>query len=229
MHFLPYCIKHYLGYPTVLTKHLESLYITTSSGIQLIFLSIKQQKNGQLLDYHRFTVVRPKRSSPSFTPSAALLLCPPTTHPSIAATGTTIPLTRNLCHQCLSHSCDDSLDNACRHQSLLGLPTRPFPKCTKPCPICTTTTFTHPPRPKESSYKPTCRGELVHLDFSFWNVVSVRGFASLLSIIDAKERNLWNFQTASKRPPLHILSYFLALLQKEILLSLLSGLMRTGL
>lgn len=51
--------------------------------------------------------------------------------------------------------------------------------------------------------------------FSFWDVVSVRDFTSLLSIIDTKTRNLWNFPTASKCPPIHILSYFLAILKKK--------------
>jgi hypothetical protein len=55
------------------------------------------------------------------------------------------------------------------------------------------TTFNHPPRPKETSYMPSQRGEMLHLDFSFWNVTSIRGFTSLLSIIDAKTRQLWNF------------------------------------
>jgi hypothetical protein len=36
------------------------------------------------------------------------------------------------------------------------------------------------------------------MDFSFWTVVSIRGFSSLLSIIDGKDRQLWNFPTASK-------------------------------
>ncbi len=45
--------------------------------------------------------------------------------------------------------------------------------------------------------------------------LSTPKYTCLLSIIDAKTRQLWNFPTASKRPPLSILSYFLALLQKE--------------
>jgi hypothetical protein len=118
--------------------------------------------------------------------------------PPVATAGSTVPLTRNLCHQRLCHSCDQSLDNACRYLSLLGLPSRPFPTCQLPCPICTTTTFSHPSKMKESSTILTLRGQLLHMDFSFWNLISIRGFSSLLSIIDGKDRQLWNFPPASK-------------------------------
>jgi hypothetical protein len=55
----------------------------------------------------------------------------------------------------------------------------------------------------------------LHVDFSFWNVVPLRGFTSLLSVIDGKERMLWNFPTASKRCPLQILDFLFAMLQHE--------------
>lgn len=114
--FSPTALKHYLGYPEVLTSHLEALHLTTSSGIKMIFPSIKQQKDGQLLDYHNFTIVRPICGSVTSLPNMALALCLPTTSPYIEATanaGTIIPLTRNLVHQCLCHGCDDSLDAVC--------------------------------------------------------------------------------------------------------------------
>lgn len=198
--FSPTALKHYLKYPSVITHHLDSLQITTSNGNKVIFPSIKHQVNGQLLDYHCFWVVRPKSQLRPVTPTAAKVLSLPhiTLTPSIAAAGSAIPLTRNLCHQRLCHTCDSSLDNACRYQSLLGLPSRPFPRRHHPCPICTTTTFSHPPIAKETTTILTKRGQLLHMDFSFWTVVSIRGFSSLLSIIDGKDRQLWNFPTASK-------------------------------
>ncbi len=118
--------------------------------------------------------------------------------PPVATAGSTVPLTRNLCHQRLCHSCDQSLDNACHYLSLLGLPSRPFPTCQFPCPICTATTFSHPSKMKETSTILTLRGQLLHMDFSFWNLVSIHGFSSILSIIDGKDRQLWNFPPASK-------------------------------
>jgi len=73
----------------------------------------------------------------------------------------------------------------------------------------------HPSRSKATSYSLTTRGQLLHLDFSFWNITSIRGFSSLLSIIDGKDRMLWNFPTASKSAPISILEYFFNMLEKE--------------
>ena len=163
--FSPTALKHYLSLPEVITNHLDSLQITTSTGIRLRFPSIKQQRNGQLLDYHTFQVVRPISYTRNLRPpDPSNKICPP-----IASPGTIIPLTRNLCHQRLSHGCDDSLDQACRLQSILGLPAKPFPRREQPCNICTTTNFSHPPKPKTTSTVLTRRGQLLHMNFSFWN------------------------------------------------------------
>jgi hypothetical protein len=108
----------------------------------------------------------------------------------------------------------------CHKQSLLGLPHRPFPPRSCPCAICITTKFTHPPKVKATLTQITRRGELLHIDFSFWNVTSIHGFTSLLSINDGKDRMLWNFPTASKRVHLEILDYFFGALSKENILVL---------
>jgi hypothetical protein len=103
----------------------------------------------------------------------------------------------------------------CQKQSLLGLPRHPYPARQCPCIICITTKTTHPPKAKSTSYMLTDRGQLLHMDFSFWSQTSSRGFTSLLSIIDGRDRMLWNFPTASKRPPLSLITYFFSLLAKE--------------
>jgi len=202
--FSPTALKHYLCF-NVTTKHLESLSITTSTGTCLVYPSIHQHKHSQLLDYHKFTVVRPINCSKPTTNSFP-----------IAKSATSEPtLDRLLIHQCLGHGSDEVLDIMCRKQSLLGLPKRPFPTRTCPCIICITTKTTHPPKAKSTTYHLTNHGQLLHLDFSFWDQSSYRGFTSLLSIIDGKDRMLWNFPTASKRPPLTILDYFFSLLRHE--------------
>jgi len=61
----------------------------------------------------------------------------------------------------------------------------------------------------------TRKGELLHIDFSFWNEASIRVFSRLLSIIDGTTCMLWNFPTASKRVPLEILEFFFGALSKE--------------
>jgi len=166
---------------------------------------LKQHTNKQLLDYHEFRIVKPK----------LLHASPQNISPIVNSATSESPLSRLLVHQRLGHNCDEVLDTMCRRQSLLGLPKHPFPPRKCPCIICITTKTVHPPRAKITSVTLTKRGQLLHIDFSFWNVVSLRGFTSLLSVIDGKDRMLWNFPTASKRCPLQILDYLFAMLQHD--------------
>jgi hypothetical protein len=75
--------------------------------------------------------------------------------------------------------------------------------------------MTTPPKAQVSSYKLTTCGQLLQLDFSFWNVTSICGFSSLLSVIDGKDHMLWVFPTASKGHPLDILDYIFTMLQRD--------------
>jgi hypothetical protein len=202
--FSPTALTHYLKYKAT-TTHLDNLRIITSSGVTMTFPSITTHSNQQLLDYHEFIVVKPTKCSDLHLPST----------PIVESATSELPLNRLLAHQRLAHNCDAVLDTMGRKQSLLGLPKRPFPPRSCPCPICIMTKLTHPPKVKATLSKLTRRGELLHIDFSFWNVTSLRGFTSLLSIIDGKDRMLWNFPTASKRVPLDILDYFFGALNKE--------------
>jgi len=202
--FSPTALKHYLHF-NVITHHLTTLSITTTTGHTLVFPSINPHKTNQLLDYHQFVVVRPINLS---TPRTLPI-------PIINSATSEAPLNRLLVHQRLGHGSDEVLDTMCRKQSLLGLPKQPYPARKCPCIICITTKTTHPPKAKSTSYVLTSRGQLLHMDFSFWNQTSYRGFTSLLSIIDGKNRMLWNFPTANKRPPLAIITYFFSLLAKE--------------
>jgi hypothetical protein len=202
--FSPTALLHYLQYKTT-TTHLDNLSITTSSGINLLFPSISHHTNQQLLDYHEFLAVKPKACAHIIFPS----------EPIVNSATSELPLNRLLAHQRLGHSCDEVLDTMCQQQSFLGLPKRPFPPRSCPCTICIPAKFTHPPKVKTTTYTLTCKGELLHIDFSFWNETSIRGFSSLLSIIDGKTRMLWNFPTASKRVPPEILEFFFGALSKE--------------
>ena len=186
--FSPTALKHYLHLPTVTTNHLHSLVIVTSDGLEISFPSLKQYATTKLLDYHRFHIIRPCNTS----------VIP---FPSVSSATTETRINRNILHQRFCHGCDEVLDIMCRKQSVLGLPKRAFPNRTCPCIICTTAKMTSPPKAKVSSYRLTKRGQLLQIDFSFWNVTSLRGFSSLLSVIDGKDRMLWVFPTASKRPP----------------------------
>ena len=58
-------------------------------------------------------------------------------------------------------------------------------------------------------------GELVHMDFSFYNVTSVCGFTSMLTVVCAKNIVLWVFPTASKIAPVCIIRFILKTLINE--------------
>jgi hypothetical protein len=75
--------------------------------------------------------------------------------------------------------------------------------------------FSHPPKGPTASTAHLLPGQLLHLDFGFWDIPSHHGFTSMLLIIDVKTRMLWLLCTANKRPPLKILDYFLSTLRKE--------------
>jgi hypothetical protein len=75
--------------------------------------------------------------------------------------------------------------------------------------------MTTPPKGKVSSYRLTKNGHLLQIDFSFWNVTSVHGFSSLLSVIDGKDHMLWVFPTASKYLPVDLLNFIFTMLERE--------------
>ena len=58
-------------------------------------------------------------------------------------------------------------------------------------------------------------GELVLTEFAFYNVTSIRGFTSMLTVVYAKTRMLWVFPTASKRVHVRIICFILATLMNE--------------
>jgi hypothetical protein len=75
--------------------------------------------------------------------------------------------------------------------------------------------FSHPPTGKTLNTDHLHQGELLHLDFSFWDIRSHRGFTSTLLIIDAKTRMLRIFCSSNKRAPLKTIEYFFSILHQE--------------
>ena len=49
----------------------------------------------------------------------------------------------------------------------------------------------------------------LHLDFHFFNVVSIRGFSSALAAVCASTSYMFNFPTKSRSPPLQIAMYLI--------------------
>ncbi len=57
--------------------------------------------------------------------------------------------------------------------------------------------------------------ELLHIDFKFFDKTSIRGFTSILTIVDARTRKLWVFPGPDKRPPIAKLEFFVKQLVKQ--------------
>ena len=67
-----------------------------------------------------------------------------------------------------------------------------------PCTICYTeknTTFPKGTTVDTSNLKP---GELIHMEFSLYNVTSICGFTSMITVVCAKTIMLWVFPTVYK-------------------------------
>ena len=58
-------------------------------------------------------------------------------------------------------------------------------------------------------------GELVHMDFVFYNITYIRGFTSMLIVVCAKTIMLWVFPTASKKLHVRIICFILKTLINE--------------
>ena len=58
-------------------------------------------------------------------------------------------------------------------------------------------------------------GELIHMDFDLYNITSIGGFTSMLSVVCAKTRTLFAFPTAYKLPPVRIICFILTKFNTE--------------
>ena len=58
-------------------------------------------------------------------------------------------------------------------------------------------------------------GELLFVEFSFYNAISVQGFTSMLTVVYAKTKVLWIFPNAYKQVPVRIIWFLLTKLKNE--------------
>ena len=58
-------------------------------------------------------------------------------------------------------------------------------------------------------------GEIIHMEFDLYNMTSIRGFTSMITVVCAKTIMIWVFHTASKRDPVHIICFIPTILKNE--------------
>ncbi len=119
-------------------------------------------------------------------------------------------------HQKFDHRSLTMIHKMQQNNLMLGMPHKIHPfHDTYKCPICLLTNATKVPRNlyrHKEHYQP---GEYFCLDYSFWNVTSIRGFTSILSAICAKTRYSFAFPTRNKRPPLATIKWFINTLRRQ--------------
>jgi hypothetical protein len=158
--FSPTALKFNNNYPSVITKHLHSLNITTQKKhkhYMSIYTNINKKTN--LPDYHHFTVA--KLTNITSIPLSNLI---------VKSSNTTKSLSRSLIHQRLAHCNHRKLDLMCRQETLSGLPKLPLPLNHAECPICLMSKFANPPKGKTLSTDHLHPGKLLHIDYSFWDL-----------------------------------------------------------
>ena len=120
-----------------------------------------------------------------------------------------------LIHRLLLHPYESVMKLMCHNQTLYVLPKHCTNKIQKSCTIYYTakmTTISKVTTVDTSNIQP---GELVHMDFSSYNVTSICGFTSIIAVFCAKTRMIWIFQTAPKRAPVRIICFILTTLMNE--------------
>ena len=108
-----------------------------------------------------------------------------------------------LIHQRMGHVPFTVLQEMARREMLHGLPKKLLVP-DEPCLICLQAKGRTLPHGQTMSTDNLRAGQRVHMDYSFVNVVSYRGFTSFLSVVCAKTRKLFAIATRSKRPPLEL-------------------------
>ena len=138
------------------------------------------------------------------------------TNTPTVATIYTSGLNNQLIHQRFDHRSMDHIIKMKERKMMNGLPTN----ITKfhdeyTCPICILTKATKIKRNKTTpSRLYHQKGELLCMDYSFWNKPSIRRFTSLLSVICMTTRFSFAFPTRHKRPPLPTISWLINFLRK---------------
>ena len=106
------------------------------------------------------------------------------------------------------------MESVCYYQTLDGLPKNFSKKINKaPCTIYYTSKIKSNSKGKTVYNSNLQPGELIHMEFSFYNVTPIRGFTSMLTLVYTKTIILWVLLNAPKRAPVRIIHFILTTLK----------------
>ena len=182
--------------------------MTTDTGMKLKVDTTENERYQQLLNFITIDVLKIKEQYPSSLYIITLLM---TT--IINSSFNKHPISWGIIHFRLLHRSKSVMKAMCRHQTLDGLPKHCPNKMNKStCTICYTEkmiTLSKGTTSETSNFQP---GEIIHMYFAFYNVTSICGFTSMITVICAKTRTIWVCRTASKLSPVRIICFVLTTL-----------------
>jgi hypothetical protein len=165
-------------------------------------MSVEVKNTG--LDYFRSKSVTPPKYKPDHSISVPPLAVNRTALDHVVAYSKPPSLSCALLHQQFGNISDDVLDRMCRQQTLGGLPRITNSRYAYDCAICSLGKLPQFRKGKTMSNDLIPPGSILYMEFSFWDVVSRRGFSAVFTIIDCRTHMLWVFCTGSKKPPMQL-------------------------
>eukprot|EP00978_Attheya_sp_CCMP212_P000634 scaffold1239_cov52-Attheya_sp.AAC.2 len=195
--FLPGALKYFIGFKVAQCDALSHCKFSDPQGHNTVIRTIVDN----FLDYLplEFLIPSDQKIQQSLTAVLAKLA---TKYPN-----------SQLIHQRLAHASDEKIREMCAKQHLTDLPKQY--KCLQtPCPVCIVIVCkgTRVPRNRYCEV-PLEPGTCLHLDFTFFNKVSIRKCTSAFFITDATTSYPFAFPTRSKRPPITIFRWFISVIR----------------
>lgn len=214
----PNAIKHYNNFRTVHTEHLKHITLVNNTGIKEKILFLQKYINNVILDFINVDLMT--MSNSNYNTYSTKLTANNHDYTNVIVNKSSFKkmsnIDRTLIHRRLMHLGNKTIDLMCKEAIMEDLPkSLPTHHPDKfPCIICWTTKSNNPSKPPTIDILCSIPGGLIHMDFTFYNITSIRGFISALNIIDASTRKLWTFVLPDKRPPLYQISFFFTYLKK---------------
>ena len=204
-------LKHYNELRNIITEALRWVKMNTYTGITFKVETSAKERDQQLLDFITIDILKLEQQHNSSEDISNISM-----NPIINNSFNKHPMSWELIHCCLLNPSDSVMKAMCHHQTLDGLP-KNFPKQIHkaPCTICYTSKMTTINKGTTVNTINLQPGELMHMEFAFYNVTSIRGFTSMLTVVCAKTKMLWVSPTAPKRAPVRIIRFILKTLMNE--------------
>jgi len=204
----PYCtvsngaLKKFAGFRSVLIDTHDHLDLTLQDGRQIAIPFITKDS----IDFIQLHITVPTKKTRQKLSHRTMSLQP------VSITNKKLPGTTLFSmwlHQVYGHRSLAVLQTMIDKKIITGpgLPCKLAPLPGR-CPICDASRLTKIPRGSLSDTTELPVGTKFHIDFCFFNVVSIRGFTAALIIVEATSRYIWIFPSRSKRAPIDLCLYF---------------------